>query len=56
MKMSLQNRADRELSFQAREHQIERFKSIRDIRVNFSQNSFCEIHTDFIVKLELLLL
>ena len=50
MKFSLQNCADKELSFQAREHQTEPVKSIKDLGVNFSQNFFWDFYTDFIVK------
>ena len=38
MKLSLQNRAVQEFWCQAREHQVERVKSIRDFGVNISQN------------------
>ena len=50
MKFSQKNCADHELSFQAREHQIERVKLIRDLGVNFFQNYSWDFHNDVIVK------
>ena len=48
MKFSLQYRADREWSFQAREHKIERDTSITDLGINFSQKFSWDFYIDLI--------
>ena len=48
MKFSLQNLADQELSYQAIEHQMERFQMITDLDVNISQNFSWDFHIDVI--------
>ena len=50
MKITLQNRAEQVLTFEAREPQIERVKSIADFGVSFSQNVSCDLHIENIVK------
>ena len=50
MKCSLQNRVNQELTFHAREHQIERVGSTRYRGVNFSKYLSWPFHNDIVVK------
>ena len=53
MKSSLQTCDDQDLSFQAREHNIEWVESITGPSVNFNQKFSLDFHIDVIAKKDL---
>ena len=50
MKFSLQNRLEKEMTFQAREYQIDRVGWIRYLGLSFSNSLSCLFHIDTNVK------